>query len=139
MFKMVLAQEEQKVLKWNICNITDSIDDDRNDIFVIHGISPTTQDLCLSSIITKTTLADAMSSKYDKYKYKNNYHEGYGLSVVNSELVYILDIEFHKNKNLYEEMSEKVQIPATCIDYKEYLNLPALVYAQWIGMICTVL
>lgn len=127
-------------MNWNISNI-ETINNNGYEEIIINGFSPVEKNYCLKTIITKTTLEDALDSKNDKYKLnKTDYHEGYGLSIVNKNLVYIIDIDLYENQIEYNNMKNKPFIPldeTISSNNKYYMDLPITTYLMWKGMVTT--
>ena len=119
-------------MKWNISSV-----EELNDKIIISGFNPNDPRKCLKSVITKSTLIDALNSNIGR-----DFNESFGLSIINEKTVYIITIQMFDDNNMYLDMQNKLSVPSTNITYFEkdiYMGLPALTFAQWHGMISTVL
>jgi hypothetical protein len=119
-------------MEWNISSVKNV-----NNMIIIRGFNPNNPGSCLKSIITKSTLIDAFNSNID-----GDFNEGFGLSVINQNTVYIITVQIFDDNNIYLNMQNKLSISSTEPKYFDgdfYMGLPALTFAQWHGMISTVL
>jgi hypothetical protein len=127
-------------MQWNISQVK-SVTNNNFEELIIIGFNPDKKNECLKSTITKTTLEDALDDKYNKHK-KNqkDFHEGFGLSVVNRDLVYIIDVTFYTDEITYDLMKESPFIPVDEHKYsdgKYYLGLPHITFLMWKSMLKT--
>jgi hypothetical protein len=126
---------------WNISSVDKSVNQDNLEEITIYGFSPSDVDLCIKSVITTTTLDDIFNPKYDEFKNAGDYHEGYAISIINKDLVYILDVKIFVDVDLYIQLQDKPSVPYTSPRYfndKEfYMGLPVVTFALWSGMLCT--
>ena len=86
-------------MNWNITNVEKENNNDY-DVINIIGFSPDYNNKCFHSSITKTTLKQALNIK-EKLNI-SYYHEGYGLSIVNENLVYIIEVRFNEEEDTYK-------------------------------------
>ena len=113
---------------WNISKVAKE-----GDSICVIGYSPDLNGRCLNCTITKTTLDAAMSRLGAK-----DYNEGYGLSVVNTKLVYTIDVLFHTDVNYYDMMKGLPSSPVDEIKYLDgeyYMGLPTITYLLWKSMV----
>jgi hypothetical protein len=126
---------------WNISSVDRSVNQDNLEEITIYGFSPNDIDLCIKSVITKTTLDNALDPKYDEFKNDGHYHEGYAISIINRNLVYIIDVKIFVDVDLYIQLQDKPSVPYTSPRYfndqEFYMGLPVVTFAQWSGMLCT--
>lgn len=119
-------------MEWNISSVKNV-----NNMIIIRGFNPNQHGSCLKSVITKSTLIDALNSNIN-----GDFDEGFGLSVINQNTAYIITVRMFTNNNMYLNMQNKLSVPSTNAMYfgeDFYMGLPALTFAQWHGMISTVL
>ena len=119
-------------MQWNISSVKNI-----NNLIIIRGFNPNQPGSCLKSIITKSTLIDAINSNIH-----GDFNEGFGLSVINENTVYIISVQMFTDNTMYLNMQNKLSVPSTNAKYFDgdfYMGLPALTFAQWHGMISTVL
>ena len=118
---------------WNISSITRYDNNQNLPTIKVNGFNPRVQYMCIESIITKTTLINALN-------YNRNYHEGYNISIVNPDEVYIINTIIYDNINEYTNMSNQNY---SAIYEEKYLNetyymgLPMIVFSQWRGSLIT--
>ena len=87
---------------------------------------------CFSSTITRTTLNNVMSPNNIMY-----YHEGYYLSIVSPNEVYIVNINMFEDQNKYSDMVDEPYVSINqdqYFDNEVYMGLPMLVFGQWRGV-----
>jgi hypothetical protein len=119
-------------MEWNISSVKNV-----NNMIIISGFNPNQHGSCLKSVITKSTLIDAINSNIN-----GDFNEGFGLSVINQNTVYIISVQMFNDNNMYLNMQNKLSISSTESKYFDediYMGLPLLTFAQWHGMISTVL
>ena len=124
-------------MKWNVSQIHFQ----RNVIYepkiLITGFSQENENQVFDASIERTTLDQALSEKNNIYKVNGDYHEGYGLSVVSPDEVYIIHITFFQDMFRYHAMK---QLPFC--DMKEnkyfdqdfYMSLPLTTFLMWKSM-----
>ena len=127
-------------MHWNISEVKANTNNNFEELIII-GFNPEKKNECLKSIITKTTLEEALDDKYNKYKINlKDFHEGFGISVVNRDLVYIIDVTFYSDEMAYNLMKESPSIHVDEHKYsdgKYYLGLPHTTFLMWKSMIKT--
>lgn len=113
---------------WNISSVIHDL-----DTITITGYCSNDIGTVLNCTITKTTLQNALN------EFNHNYNEGHALSIVNPDLVYIIDVMFDIHKyNTYDNMKNRPFEPADNLKYFDgeyYMGLPAIVFMQWKSMI----
>ena len=118
---------------WNISQVTQYDNDQNLSTIKVKGFNPRFKYQCVISTITRTTLANALH-------YNHNYNDGYNISVLNPNEVYIIDTTMYDNINEYTDMSK--QNYASIYDEKYfnedyYMGLPMIVFSQWRGSLIT--
>jgi len=127
-------------MHWNISEVKANTNNNFEELIII-GFNPDKKNECLKSIITKTTLEEALDDKYNKHNINlRDFHEGFGISVVNRDLVYIIDITFYSDEMAYNLMKECPYIHVDEHKYsddKYYMGLPHTTFLMWKSMIKT--
>jgi hypothetical protein len=119
-------------MEWNISSVKRI-----NNMIIINGFNPNQSGSCLKSVITTSTIIDALNSNIN-----GDFNEGFGLSVINENTVYIISVRMFTDNIMYLNMQNKLSVSSTEPKYFDediYMGLPALTFAQWHGMISTVL
>ena len=123
-------------MQWNISSV-----DHDGDFTTITGFSPQLQNSCIRVIITKTTLEDALNIQGQRMN--GNYHEGYALTIINPDEVYIIDIDMYQHINHYMDMQNRQFVHIdNAINYfgnNPYMGLHKLVYMNLMGMMKTII
>lgn len=118
-------------MQWNISSVQHN-----GDLSTIMGFSPVNHDSCIRVIITRTTLNDALN--IEGQRFYGNYHEGYAITVINPDEVYIIDIDMYNHVNDYLDMQNGQFIPINnAINFFDdylYMGLNRLVFLNVIGM-----
>jgi len=127
-------------MDWNISQVK-AITNNNFEELIIIGFNSNRKNECLKSTITKTTLEEALDNKYNKYKINlRDFHEGFGLSVVNQNLVYIIDVTFYIDEMTYEMLKESPSISVDEHKYSDgkfYMDLPLTTFLMWKSMLKT--
>ena len=117
-------------MKWNITSVKITDDNQHVDI---EGYSLDDDDTYFSSKIKRTTLLNELNINC-------NFHEGYAISMVNPLEIYIIELEFEKNKVHYNMLRNSISVSADktiYFDHPAYMGLPLIVFMQWKGMLNT--
>jgi hypothetical protein len=117
---------------WNVSSVVYSHDNHNQPTIKIKGFDPNKRNSCFESKITKTTLANALLNP--------NYNEGYNISVVNPNEVYVIHIGFYSHVNEYMDMNSNNYVSiyeSKYLDENFYMGLPSHVFSQWRGSMIT--
>lgn len=116
-------------MQWNISTVEKNL-----DTLTINGFRENSKCEYMKCKITKTNLKDALQN------YNGDYHEGYGLSIVNPDLVYIIDVTFYPSIINECLMKNKPYVSAEEVKYFDgeyYMGLPTTTFLLWKSMINT--
>jgi hypothetical protein len=117
---------------WNISKVTKEFNDIGQEVLIIDGFRNKNE--ILRCKITKTNLLIEMEN------YTYNYDESCAISVVNSGLVYRIEVGMGIHEGKVINMKQDPFVSAEEIKYfdgEEYMGLPKIVFGQWKGMINT--
>jgi len=117
-------------MEWNLTYVEKQANP---DILTIKGYDESSFGTCIISTITKTNLKDALAIM-------DTFDEGYALSIINPDEVYIIDISIYIDKELYQIMCKQPSVHSNddkYFNFDYYMELPFLVFCQWKGMIST--